>query len=121
VTELSNVLEVSVSGYYGWRNRPKSQREERDQELSDKIMEIYNTSRSSYGSPRIHAMLQRNGEQVGRKRVIRLMQANNLRAKGKRKYKATRDSRHHLAVSPNLLKQDFRAYEPNKIWAGDIS
>lgn len=49
------------------------------------------------------------------------MKANDLRARGKGKFKATTDSYHKLPVSPDRLQRNFTAQEPNCIWTGDIT
>jgi transposase InsO family protein len=49
------------------------------------------------------------------------MREAGLRAKGRRKYKATTDSNHALPVAPNLLDRDFQASRPNTVWVSDIT
>ncbi|MFN7096841.1 MAG: IS3 family transposase, partial [Gammaproteobacteria bacterium] len=77
-------------------------------------MEIHHSSKSRYGSPRIHEVLKKQSEVFGRKRIVRLMNEANIHAKGKRKFKSTTDLAHHYGISDNLVNQ------PNHIWAGDI-
>ncbi|GCE25176.1 hypothetical protein KDA_06600 [Dictyobacter alpinus] len=75
VTRLCKTLEVSISGYYGWRNREASQHSREDARLSAEIQQIFLDHRHVYGSPRIHAVLKARGFHCSRKRVVRLMQA----------------------------------------------
>jgi len=77
--------------------------------------------RGYYGSPRIQDDLVEWGEHVSRKRIIRLMQADGLSARVRRRYKGTTDSDHHQPIAANLLQQDFTAERPNQRWAGDTS
>lgn len=121
MSELCRCLEISSSGYYSWLNRPINPRTVRDIELSQKITAIHEASRSRYGSPRIHKSLEKQGEFVGRNRVIRLMRENDLKAVGKVKFKATTNSKHDKPIVENLVKQKFNVSKPNHIWAGDIS
>ena len=112
---------VSVSGYYAWRKRPESNRQREDRNLSQEIIELFNASRKRYGSVRIHKALKKQGRSIGRGRVIRLMQGNNLAAVAKRKFKATTDSNHSFPVAPNKLNQDFNVRQANTVYAGDIT
>jgi putative transposase len=78
-------------------------------------------SRGYYGSPRIHDDFLEWGEQVSRKRIIRLMQDDGLKARVRKRYKVTTDSDHDQPVADNLLRQDFTADRPNQRWVGDTS
>lgn len=70
---------------------------------------------------RIAKQLRTEGRRVGKNRIARVMQAEGLRAKAARKYKATTNSNHKLPVAPNLLEQDFTASAPNRKWVSDIT
>ena len=78
VQAMCRVLEVSRSGYYAWRRREPSARAQSDATLTARIREVHEDSRKTYGSPRIHAELQEEGQRVGRKRVARLMRGARL-------------------------------------------
>ena len=75
VTRLCAVLNVSLSGYYDWIDRPLSATAQANKRLVTKIRCHHKASRSTYGSPRIHKDLIDEGEQVSRQRVARLMRA----------------------------------------------
>ena len=121
VTRMCQVLEVSASGYYAWRRRPVSQREQDNQELLAQIKEVHAASRKTYGSPRVHAELVQQGTQCNKKRVERLMRVNDIRGKqrGRRRVKTT-DSAHDLPVAPNVLNRQFEADAPNQKWVTEI-
>ena len=121
VRRMCRVLELSASAYYAWRERPESRRMREDRRLLVEIKAIHQAKREVYGSPRIHAELQAQGLRHGEKRVARLMRAGGIRAKQKRKFKATTDSRHSHPVALNLLARDFEATAPNQKWAADIT
>ena len=121
VEKMCRVLEVSRSGYYGWRSRDISQREQLNQGLLEKIKKAHHLSRATYGSPRITADLRANGETCGHNRVARLMRVNGIAAKTKRKFKITTNSKHNHPVAPYLVKQKFVAAKPNQLWTSDIT
>jgi putative transposase len=114
-------VRVSVSGYYAWRKRPLSQREQPNQTLLSHIRAASQAGREVYGSPRIHAVLKHQGWRCSRKRVARLMQRHGIasRRRSRRRVRTT-DSQHTRPVAANRLKQDFRATAPNQKWVGDI-
>lgn len=122
VSVLCSVLEVSRSGFYAWRKRPKSSRASKDAVLAEAITKVYASSRGTYGSPRVHAELREQGEVVSRKRVARLMRDQGLVARRKRRFRpATTDSNHQQPVAENLLNRSFERTSPNQAWVGDIT
>jgi transposase InsO family protein len=121
VATACRALGVSVSGYYAWRKRPASARQQRDAELLGHIRAIHQASRGLYGSPRIHAAMQQQGILCSRKRVARLMRQAGIRSlRAVRRRVRTTDSQHRRPVAPNVLQRDFSAQAPNQKWVGDI-
>ena len=121
VERMCKTLEVSKSGYYAYKLRPKNKREIERAELLKEIKIVFKSSRELYGSPRITAALLSKGIQCNKKRIARIMHNNGIKAKTVRKYKATTNSKHKLPVASNLLNQKFEAKDPNKVWTGDIT
>jgi putative transposase len=78
---MCRLYRVSSSGYYAWRQRDASERCKRDAVLVEKIRHEHAVSRETYGSPRVHEALLRQGEQVGRRRVERLMREYGIRGR----------------------------------------
>ena len=76
--QMSQVLGVSRSGYYAWKQRSPSLREQANESLLVEIRVAYQKSRKTYGSPRIHAYLRRKGHFCGRNRVARLMHQHQI-------------------------------------------
>jgi len=118
---MCQLLKVSRSGYYQWIKYPDSQRKIEDRDLKQKIVIIYHNSRRTYGSPRIHQTLLREGYHVSKKRVERLMREAGIHAMAKKKYRATTDSKHSLPVAANHLNRNFRVDRPNQFWVADIT
>jgi len=121
VTILCRCLQVTPSGYYAWQRRPESQRARDDRRLTVLVRASFDASRQRYGSPRIHADLREQREAVSRKRVIRLMQADGLQARARKRYKLTTMSEHDQPVAANLLNRQFVAAAPNQRWVGDTT
>ncbi|WP_437499251.1 IS3 family transposase [Sorangium sp. So ce1099] len=121
VLVLCAVLLVSRSGYYGWAKRSESARAKSDAQLSVQIRAVHHKSRGRYGSPRIHAELRARGMRVGKKRVERLMRAQRLAARRKRRFRRTTDSRHNGPIAPNVIERQFDARTPNQVWVTDVT
>lgn len=120
--ELCRVLKVSTSGYYEWYSRKPSQREQANKQLLKAIRRVHQESRETYGSPRIHAELKREGHSFGKHRIARLMKRHGIVGKApKRKRPRTTQREAGAVAAPNLLAQDFTASRPNEKWLADIS
>jgi len=119
---MCRVLEVSASGYYAWRARPESPQAASNRQLVVEIRRLAVRHHGRYGSPRMHAALRAQGHRCSRGRVERLMRRHRIRALAGRRYRpCTTDSRHYLAVAPNLLAQRFEAPTPNRVWLADTT
>jgi putative transposase len=112
---MCQVLQVSRSGYYAWKDRPPSRRRQADDKLLKAIRKSHNSSRGLYGVRKIHADVK---EQFGcgKNRVYRLTKVNCIQSIRPRKYKATTNSRHNLPVAENLLNQNFHAIPTDEGW-----
>ena len=118
---MCKTFNVSRSGYYQWLSRKPGLRRQRDELLRQKILEIYHQGRGYYGSPRIYRSLLKAGYCCSKKRVERLMRELRIRAKQKRKYKATTDSMHKYPLAENILNRAFNVGGPNQCWVSDIT
>lgn len=112
---------ISASNYYASLKRKPSARSCENKRLTGRILEVHKESKQTYGSPRIHADLNETGDKCSVHRVAKLMKNAGIRAKGKKKFKATTDSKHKLPVAANLLKRDFSPLAVNQMWASDIT
>lgn len=121
VAALCRMLGVSKSGYYAWRGRTPSKRNRENAVLIEKIREIHSRSRETYGYARVHAELRSLGVSCGRRRVARLMRGAGLQGcvRGRKRRTTRRDPR--AAPAPDLLRRDFVAAQPNKVWLADIT
>lgn len=118
---LCEVLEVSRAGYYKWTHRCISKRKRRRTALLERIVEIFEESRETYGCPRVYEKLKQDGYHCNYKQVERLMKEHEISPRRKRKYKSTTDSKHGMPISPNLLERDFEVQELDEVWVSDIT
>ena len=119
---MCHVLKVSRSGYYAWMRRGQSMRARANEDLLAAIRRVFQISRRTYGSPRIHAYLRRQGYFCGRNRVARLMQKHKIVArKAHRRHPVTTRQNPLAKNAPNLLNQEFSALLPNQKWVSDIT
>ena len=118
---MCGVLAVSESGFYAWRKRPPCRRKREDAHLTQEIRKTFEEHQGRYGSPRLYRNLHDEGISCSRKRVARLMRAEDLSARRKRHRALTtkRDETHPVAL--NILNRDFHAEEPDKKWVTDIT
>jgi putative transposase len=118
---MCRVFNVSKSGYYASLNRPVSVRKQQNEKILSLIKEEYSNSKMRYGSPRISKALQAKEIYVSRPRVARLMKQAQIRARIKRSFKVTTDSKHNYAVSEHLLQRNFTAASTGQVWVSDIT
>jgi putative transposase len=122
VKRMCRVLDVKRSGYYAWRKRKPSTREQANQALLDLIKAEHAKSRKTYGSPRLHVVLRRQGVRCGHNRVARLMRMHGIVArKHRRYYPRTTQRQAGVIPAPNRLNQDFSASAPNQKWVSDFT
>ena len=118
---MCKVFKVSTSGYYNWIKAKFSKLWLYNQKLSELIITIFKDSFESYGAPRIKKALENLGHYVSRPRVARLMKANGLFARRKRKFKTTTNSNHNYPIAPNILNRNFKVSRINQVWVSDIT
>jgi transposase InsO family protein len=118
---MCRVLGVSRAGLYAAGRRGPSCRAQANAGLRAEIRAIHATSRQTYGSPRVHAELRARGRRCGRHRVARLMRADGLQPRRRRRFRVTTQSRHGHPTAANVLARRFAVGALNQVWAGDIT
>ncbi len=121
VAEMCRTLEVSRSGFYDWTNRSICERAVTDAQLAVEIELIWECSDQTYGSPRVHRWLRRQGFRVGRKRVARIMRANGWEGESGRRRIRTTIVDPGATAAEDLVARDFNPAEPDTTWCGDIT
>ncbi len=126
VSVACEVLQVSASGYFNWQRRPQQARpapagRHSDEALLAHMRAIHAEVKGEYGWPRMHKQLLARGMRVGKERVPRLMHQHGIKARTKRKFVVTTDSRHNLPVAPDLVQRQFMPDAPKRLWCSDMS
>jgi putative transposase len=122
VEPICQTLEVSASAYYERRTGRRSARAIEDERLVDQIKEVHERNYCAYGYRRMWIALKREGEEVGRGRVQRLMrQAGIQGAKRRGKPWRTTTADPTAQRRPDLVERDFSAEAPNRLWVGDFT
>ena len=122
ITVLCKVMQVSRSAYYEWAKRPETTDKDRErQQVGQRAMQIFEGSRRTYGSRRLSGELKKAGIAAGRHKTRSIMAKLNLQPRYPKRFKATTDSNHSEAVSPNLLDRQFDVAAPNTVWTTDIT
>ncbi len=121
VAPLLAAIGEPVSTFYHRSSREPSVRDVADAAVAEPIEAIWERSRRTYGAPRIHAMLARDGVRVGRKRVERLMRGLGIQGAHLRKHWNTTRQDRDAAAAPDLVDRNFCAAEPNTLWVADLT
>ncbi len=124
-----DVLDVSTSGFFESMRRqgidqpskPGANKRISNEALLAHIRAIHVEVKQEYGWPKMWKELVARGIRVGKERVRRMMQEHGIKARGKRKFVVTTDSKHKLPIAANLLQRNFTAAAPNQVWTGDIT
>ncbi len=114
------LLGVSESGYWAWARRAPSDRALYDAWLLERIRVIHEASKGRYGSPRVHAMLRREGVRVGEKRVARVMRQAGVRGAYRRRKKGCTIGVAGVEPFGDLVGRQFRPEAPDRVWCVDI-
>ena len=112
---------VSRSGYNSWKNRVPSIREQRKNNVKNKICDIYDESHQNYGAPKITAILNKNGETISEKTVGNYMREMGLKAQWIKHYTITTIALDLSGTYKNILKKQFNPDTPDVVWCSDIT
>ncbi|CAM5633441.1 IS3 family transposase [Streptomyces hirsutus] len=120
-TPVLRELHISSSAYYRWCRAKKEpcHRKRQHAELTEKVRQVHADSGGIYGSPRVHAVLKREGVAIGRKRVERLMREAGIGRRRTGRGFTRRDP--DAGLVPDLVQRDFTASEPNRLWVTDLT
>jgi transposase InsO family protein len=121
VAVLCRKLFVTRAGYYAWKKRQTSERSLNNEALLKKILEVHQQSRETYGYPRVHAVLKKQGESCGRNRIARIMRDFGIKARMAKRFRK-HSHRHHLIRDPrNMLLGREPEERINEVWVCDVT
>ena len=118
---MCKVFKVRKSSYYQWLRNGPSKRWQENEKLLTEIMDIFEESDETYGSPRMTKELRAREWTVSLNRVAKMMRAAGIRASKPKRFVVTTDSKHNYPVAPNVLNRKFQATRPGEIWVSDIT
>lgn len=121
VKRLCQVYGVSRSGYYAWRDRPRSLRAQEDERLGEAMVELHQGFRRSYGARRLHRALRQKGYDCSVRRVARLMKSLEITASSKGLYNWQPGRQAFFASTKNKLAEAGTAEQAGTQWAGDFT
>jgi putative transposase len=122
VEPICRTLDVSASAYHHRKTGARPVRAVEDERISALIREVHRENYECYGYRRVHAALSRASESGGRDRVARLMRQSGLEGAKRRgkKWKTTIPDP-NAQKRPDLVKRDFTATAPDRLWCGDFT
>lgn len=123
IQTMCRTLCVARSGWYARRKRRlhTNTRQQFRQSCDAAVSSAFHQSEQRYGAPRLADELRARGQTFNVKTVAASLRRQGLRAKASGRFSPVSYRAHCLAVSENLLKQDFCASGPNQKWSGDIT
>jgi putative transposase len=121
VEPICRTLAVAPSSYYSHKSRPASPRSARDALLIPMLVAIWAANYRVYGAHKLWKAARRGGHDIGRDQVARLMKAADIvGVSRKRRLRTTRPDE-TAARHPDLVKRDFTADAPNRLWVTDLT
>ena len=122
MTVPCRVMQVGTSAYYDWLKAPKgNDKDQQDQKVAETARQIFVDHKQCFGSRRLADRLQKQGVTIGRFKTRRIMRDLKMQLRYPKRLKATTDSNHTEAISPNRLGRQFQVAKPNQVWTTDIT
>jgi len=114
-------LRIAPSTYYDVKSRPPSNRDIRDAQLGPQLEAIFKKNYSVYGKRKLLKAALRQGLEVGRDQVARLMKRQGIRGASRAKKRFTTHSDATHLRAPDLVNREFSATRPDALWVADFT
>lgn len=122
VEPICEALQFAPQTYYAAKGRPSSDRRLRDEELKPEILRVFSENYRVYGAPKIWRQLNREGIEVARCTVERLMPVLGIQGATRgRNPRTTSSAASEVERPDDLLQRDFDAQAPNTKWVADFT
>ena len=117
---MCRVYGVTRAGFYAWRSRGPSLREQQNATLAQRIKQVHQASRGTYGSPRVFRKLQQQGVSVSENRVAKLMQSHGIKGRWATLRYTSPNMKKFFGSLPNQ-QYEHPAAVPDQVWVADIT
>ena len=121
IKRTSDLLEISRSSYYSYKNKKISKRSLEEQRLKEEIREIWVLNEKKYGSPKIQGELRKKGMKVSERRIQKLMKEMGIKSVVTQKYKYKASVATEQEGLENMLNRDFKSNKSYEKIVGDIT
>ena len=111
---------VSAAGFYAWCNRSPSARSVEDGRLVEQIRQVHRDSWETYGSPRVHEALKGQGEDVGKRRIERIMRERGIRGCSADLYRRMPGTARFFGATA-CKAHDAPVTATDQVWVSDIT
>jgi len=118
---MCRVLEVSRSGYYGWKRRIPSARYKRHEAIKTEVETLFKHYKKRYGAIRLTRELNDKGVSCCLNYVASLLRELGFRARNGKRFKYSKPNSSKKNIKANLLDRNFKAERPNEKWVTDIT
>jgi len=114
-------LPIAPSTYYAAKSRPPSARSVRDEEIKPEIARVHSDNLGVYGARKVWKQMRREGFDVARCTIARLMRDQGLQGVRRGAFKVTTHADGRAVRPADLVDRDFTATRPNQLWVADIT
>ena len=121
IKRTANLLDISRSSYYTYKNKKISKRSLEELVLKEEIREIWLLNEKKYGSPKIQGELRKKGVRVSERRIQKLMKEMGIKSVVTQKYKYKASVSSEQEGLENKLNRDFKSSKSYEKIVGDIT